>query len=302
MDTLWKPDLSFNKLFQKGDKLIGPAVHDMKGGLTVIVWALKILHNCGFLDELPIKVVFNSDEELGSVDSKKIFLGFKDKVSAGLVYEDGGVGGTVVTKRVGITDYHLEATGIASHAGLYYGPKSSALLEIAHRIIWLESLNQAREILTVNVGIAEGGLATNIIPDKAKCSFEIRFWDNKDLEKTLEIINSNILKPNVEGCHLKLIEGKHRPPLSKSEAGEKLFNLVLDISSLLGQKVVEEHRNGGSDASWLSAVNIPSIDGLGPIGDLDRTEEEYVITETIFERIELTASLLLSSKLYEGLK
>jgi|LSQX01.1.fsa_nt_gb glutamate carboxypeptidase len=300
MDTLFKPDVPFNKLYEKGDKLIGPAVNDMKAGLTVIVWALKVLDICGLLDEIPVKVVFNSEEETGSLDSKKIFLGLKDKVVKGLVYEDGGVGGTVVTKRIGITDYTLEATGVAAHAGLYYGSKISALLEIAHRIVWLESLNLGRDRLTINVGMAQGGLATNIVPDKAVCNFEIRVWDESELNKMLQKIETSILKPTVDGCKLNLVKGKHRPPLAESQEGTKLFNLVSEVASSIGQKVIEEHRSGGSDASWLSSVGVPSIDGLGPVGDLDRTEDEYILTETLFERIELTAALLLSSKLFES--
>ncbi len=298
MDTLWKPEASFNRLYEDGDKLIGPAVNDMKAGLTVIVWALKVLEKCGLLEALPIKVIFNSDEEMGSLDSKKIFTGLKGKVSAGLVYEDGGIGNTVVTKRVGITDYMLEVEGVAAHAGLYYGHKSSALLEVAHRIIWLESLNKSRDRLSLNVGRIEGGLATNIIPDNVKCNFEIRFWDEEELKKIEDMIKSKISKPVISGCALMLVKGKHRPPLNQNKGEKKLFNLVLKTASALGQKVVEEHRNGGSDASWLSIVGIPSIDGLGPIGDLDRTESEYIITETVFERIELTANILLSPELY----
>ncbi|HNS32709.1 MAG TPA: M20/M25/M40 family metallo-hydrolase [bacterium] len=300
MDTLWKPESNFRSLYEKGDKLIGPAVNDMKAGLTVIVWALKVLETCGLLEDLPIKVVFNSEEETGSTDSKKIFLGFKDAVAAGLVYEGAGVGGTVVTKRVGITDYSLEASGVAAHAGLYYGPKKSALLEMAHRIIWLESLNQGRDKLSVNAGRIEGGLATNIVPDRVKCNFEIRFWDEKELKKNIDMIKSKLSEPVISGCVLELTEGKHRPPLSQGEGEKKLYRCVSRTASLLGQKVKEEHRNGGSDASWLSAAGVPSIDGLGPVGDLDRTEEEYIITETMFERIELTANLILSEDLYSG--
>lgn len=298
MDTLWKPESSFKRLHREKEKMIGPAVHDMKGGLTVIVWALKVLDKCGLLDGLPLKVVFNSDEEVGSVDSKKIFTGFKGGAAAGLVYEDAGIGGSVVTKRVGITDYRLEVEGVPAHAGLYYGAKGSALLEIAHRIIRLESLNQGRDKLSLNAGTAEGGLATNIVPDKARCDFEIRFWNEKDLQRVEDAIKSDIEKPVVEGCRLKLVKGKHRPPLNQGEKEKNLFSLVLQTAEMLGQKVVEEHRNGGSDASWLSSAGIASIDGLGPEGDLDRTEEEYIITDTLFERIELTANILLAPELY----
>ena len=297
MDTLWKPENPFKKMHEKGDKLIGPAVNDMKAGLAVIVWALRALDKCGLLGEIPVMVVFNSDEEVGSVDSKKIFSGLED-IAAGLVYEGGGEGGTVVTKRVGITDYALEIEVVAAHAGLYYGPKGSALLEMAHRLIWLESLNRGRNELSVNAGIAEGGLATNIVPGNAKCNFEIRFWDEKELERIERLIESGIKNPVVEGCKLKFLKGKHRPPLTRGQREKALFRLVAETASMLNLHVAEEYRNGGSDASWLSGIGVPSIDGLGPVGDLDRTEQEYILKETLFERIELTANLLLVPGLY----
>jgi len=298
MDTLWKPGLPFDRLVEKGDRLIGPAVNDMKAGLTVIVWSLRVLEESGFLADIPVKVIFNSDEETGSLDSGRIFTGLGKSVSAALVYEGAGEGGTVVTRRVGITDYSLEVTGVAGHAGLYCEPKSSALVELAHRIIWLESLGLGRDKLSVNAGIAEGGLASNIVPDRARCLFEIRFWDEKYLNRTLDIIRSSISEPFVKGCSLRLIDGKYRLPMLQGEPGKRLFGLVSETASSLGQKILEEHRNGGSDASWFSGQGVASIDGLGPVGDLDRTEEEYILTETLYERIELTANLLVSGDLY----
>jgi len=298
MDTLWEPDNSFRKMVQAEDRLTGPAVFDMKGGLTVIVWTLKILEKCGLLEELPLTVLFNSDEEVGSVSSQDKYPEFKERVSCALVYEGSELGGTIVTKRIGIARFRLGVEGISAHSGLFKGEKSSAILELSRRIPWLESFNIDRDRLTVNVGKISGGVATNVIPDRAECFFEIRFWKDEYLQEARAEIEKAISTPLVTGCRLELSQfARPMPPLDSRKTDE-LFEIVSKTASSLGQKVVPQGRNGGSDASWLTAVGIHSIDGLGPIGALGRTTEEYIIKETLLDRIELSAHLLLLPELY----
>ncbi len=298
MDTLWEPENSFTKMVQTKDRLIGPAVFDMKGGLTVIVWTLKILEKCGLLEELPLTVLFNSDEEVGSVSSQDKYPELKKGSSAALVYEGSELGGTIVVKRIGIANFKLEVTGISAHSGLFKGEKSSAILELSKRIPWLESFNVDRNRLTVNVGKISGGVANNVIPDRAECTFEIRFWKHEYLHEAIETINKGISDPLVPGCRLRLSETNRAMPPLDSEKTDELFEIVRKTAGSIGQKVISQGRNGGSDASWLTAVGIPSIDGLGPIGGEGRTIKEYIFKKALLDRIELSAHLLLLSELY----
>ncbi|MCK9266307.1 M20/M25/M40 family metallo-hydrolase [bacterium] len=298
LDTLWETESPFKKMSRTKDRLTGPAVFDMKGGLTVLVWTLKILDICGLLEDLSITVLFNSDEEVGSISSQKIYPKLKKETSSALVYEGSELGGTIVVKRIGIANFTLEVTGKSAHSGLFKGEKESAIVELAKRIPWLESFNIDRDKLTVNVGKISGGVATNVIPDKAECAFEIRFWKNAYLKEVLEEIKKDISTPIIKGCRLKLKEtNKPMPPLDSPKT-EVLFDIVKRTALALNQKVIPQGRNGGSDANWLTSVGIPSIDGLGPIGALGRTSKEYILTKSLFDRIELSANLLLLPELY----
>ena len=301
MDTLWEPENSFRKMVQTKDRLTGPAVFDMKGGLAVIVWTLKILEKCGLLEGLPITVLFNSDEEVGSVSSQDKYPGLAGNVSAALVYEGSeprGAGGTIVVKRIGIANFKLEVTGASAHSGLFAGEKSSAILELSKRIPWLESFNVDRNRLTLNVGKINGGVANNVIPDRAECTFEIRFWKHEYLHAAVETINKGISAPLLPGCRLRLSETNRAMPPLDSEKTDELFEIVQKTAGEIGQKVVPQGRNGGSDASWFTAAGIPSIDGLGPTGGEGRTKNEYIFTKTLLDRIELSANLLLLPDLY----
>ena len=124
LDTIEVDVAEFSGLVEEGDRLLGPGVNDMKGGVVVIIWALTILEACGLLDDLPVACVLNGDEEQGSPDSCRLFTRMRDRASVGLVFECGGPGGTVVTKRKGITRWRLDFHGQACHFGNLRGAKS----------------------------------------------------------------------------------------------------------------------------------------------------------------------------------
>lgn len=181
---------------------------------------------------------------------------------------------------------------------MFHGPKRSAILEAAHRVVELESLNSPGTGLTVSVGKVAGGLASNVVAEQARLEFEIRFWEDAGLRQTLRRVKTDIASPKVPGCRSTLVPLKYRPPLPANRGTERMFRLIRHAGRLLGQEIREEHRRGGSDANWLSRAGIPSIDGLGPLGDLDCTEKEFIITETLFDRIGLTARILLERELW----
>jgi len=294
MDTLCPPRSSFQRLTDKGDTLVGPGVNDMKGGLAVIVWALRILEQCGLLTPLSLVCVFNADEEVGSPTSTPLFTGMQGRASKALVFECGGPEGTVVTTRKGCSRYRLAVTGRAAHFGNLKGSKTSAILELAYKTLAIESLNRADGSVVANVGKVRGGLAANAVAEAAFMEFETRYWTAQaqaEAEKAIQDITSCAA---VSGCRLSLSPLSHRPPLQPSAASRELLAAVRAVAASLGRNVIEEKRGGLSDANWLSHVGIPTIDGLGPLGDGDFTEHEYILKETLFHRIELLAHLLLN--------
>ncbi len=294
LDTLCPPDSPFRRLKTVAGRLVGPGACDMKGGIAVIVWALKALERCGLLDDLSLVCLFNADEEVGSPTSASLFTAMGATASAALVYEAGGPRGTVVTTRKGVVRYRLEIEGRAAHFGCLKGRKVSAVQEMARKVLDIEALNKPDRSLVANVGKAAGGLAANAVAERASMDFEIRYWDAQTGAKAEKAVREIASRTSVPGCRLTLTRLSFRPPLQPMPTSMKLFDRIREIGADLGQVIKEEKRGGVSDANWLSHAGIPTIDGLGPIGDLDFTDREHIVAETLFQRVELTAHLLVS--------
>ena len=292
MDTL-SPS-GFDKLTVDGEFLRGPGTADMKGGLVVMIWALKILDECGLLDSMPAVCIFNSDEEVNSPTSKDLFTGRKGKASAGIIFECAGPDNSAVTTRRGIDVFDLVVKGRPGHSGLLKGAKSNAILEAAHKVIQIEALNCPDKSLMTNVGMISGGIAYNSIPENVNVTLELRYWDPGVGEKAMAELKKIIAAPAVPGCSMTLKRRTFRPPMRPDAACKSLYQTALDVASALGQPLPPEERGGGSDASWMAHVGIPSIDGLGPIGFDDFTDQERIVAGSLFERIILTANLLLN--------
>jgi len=210
----------------------------------------------------------------------------------GLVFECGGLEGEVVKARRGIRRYKLTVSGKARHAGVKEGPKASAIMELSSMILALEALNDVKSGVSINVGRISGGTVTNMVPDHAEAYFEFRFWNRTTEEKTLEEIKSIIETPVNPGCHA-VIECHHqRPAGCPVEGTDEIYRAVLKAARALEQEVGQEKRGGTSDANFLTDEGVPTLDGMGPIGDLDHSEDEYILKESLFERISLTALLL----------
>ncbi len=292
MDTICPP--GFDKLTREGNRLRGPGTADMKGGLVVMIWALKTLEECGLLEQLPVICIFNADEEVNSPTSRDIFKGMHGKAAAGLVFECAGMNNSAVTTRRGIAIFDLTIKGKPGHAGLYQGAKSNAILEAAHKVIQIEAMNRPDQSIATHVGIIQGGEAYNAIPKDCRMTIDLRCWDpaiGEQAEAQLHRIAGATIIP---GCATTMVKRTFRPPMRPDAAAQSLFELARKIAAELGQQLPPEERGGGSDASWLAHVGIPSLDGLGPIGANDFTDQEYILESSLFERISLVANLLLN--------
>jgi glutamate carboxypeptidase len=293
LDTLCPEDENFKVLTEVGDKLVGPGVNDMKGGDAVLIWAVKILEEIGALRDLPITCIFNGDEEQGSPDSNKIFKNMRAKAALAFVFECGGPANTVVTTRKGNCRFRLHIQGKPNHFGNLKEAKVSAIEELAKKVLALEALNRPDKSVVANVGRVEGGLAANAVAEQASLDFEFRTWDAGLQEETQAQVEDICRRPLVPGCRLSLEKLAYRPPMVMNETAQKMFTLIVELGRTLDQPISEEKRGGLSDGCWLAHVGIPTIDGLGPLGDGDFTPHEHIFTATLFDRIELAANLLL---------
>jgi glutamate carboxypeptidase len=292
IDTVFPPDSEFMNFEVVGDRLHGPGTADMKGGIVVMVYALRVLDELGVLKTIPVQCLINGDEEIGSPHSLPLIKEMARNASFGLVFECGGLNGEVVTARRGIRRFKLTVTGKARHAGVKEGPKDSAIEELSRMILALEDLNVHEKGISINVGKISGGVDTNIVPDNAVALFEFRFWD-PDTEKAvlarIEEIASNQTNPRCSAEYRCL---HHRPAGCPIEGTDKLYTRAKKAAKDLEQILGKERRGGTSDANYLINMGVPTLDGLGPVGDLDHSPEEYILTGSLFERIELTALLL----------
>jgi len=292
IDTVFPPDSEFQEFRESEEKLFGPGTADMKGGIAVMVFALHILEEFRILENIPLRCLINGDEETGSGSSYNLIRDLSRGAAYGLVFECGGLEGEVVKARRGIRRYKLSVTGKARHAGVKGGPKASAVVEVSQMVLALEDLNDLEKGISTNVGRIGGGTVTNMVPDHAEAHFEVRFWNRETEEEVLEKIKAIVNDPQNPGC-TAVIECDHRRPAGCPVDGtDHIYKMVKIAARELGQKVGQESRGGTSDANFLTDEGIPTLDGMGPIGDMDHSPDEYILRESLFERIALTAVLL----------
>ena len=283
------------------DRCIGPGTGDMLGGLVVFIYAVKCLHSLDKLDLLPLTLFFNSDEERGSPTSKKIFEDLTGKADHVLVSESAGSGNEIVIGRRGKLSFDIKVIGKEGHAGNLIGQKASAVEEIAHKIIAIEKLNGQWDGADVNAGKVQGGIAGNTIAQQAVLSSDIRYSQSHHEAEIKEAIDRIVTKNRVNGCRSELTITSERPiwqPSGNNKKQQFLVQQVQEAAAELGQQFGTEKRKGTSDANFFGAAGVSVIDGMGPVGFFDHSENEYIVLDSLFERIKLCTLVLL--KLAEG--
>jgi len=294
MDTVFPMDTDFNWYREDDENCYGPGVVDMKGGLIVGIFALKALQHIGLLSEIPITFLFNSDEEIGSRTSLDIIQKEANQSALALVLECGGLNGEIVTGRKGNLMVELHVEGRAGHAAFANKDKSSAILEMSHKIIALESLNDFKKGVTINVGKVEGGIGPNTVSELSTAQIDFRYIEPDDL-KLLENRVTDITEESVvKGIHSSIDFISGRPPMLQCPVNQKLFSITESVAKTLQINVKEEFRFGGSDANFIADLGIPVLDGLGPAGGKDHSDKEYLVKDSLLQRTVLLACTILA--------
>ena len=292
MDTVFPEQTAFKHYREDQFKAYGPGVLDMKGGLVTGIFALKVLSDLGFLDVIPVTVFFNSEEEIGSPYSRELITELALKSRAAFVLEGGGLDSQVVTGRKGKTGFDIFISGKAGHAGCAGPDKPSAVLEAAYKTIALEELNRPPHIL-INVGLIHGGIGPNSVAESARLGVDVRFTHKEDGKRLIDKIRKITEKNFVRGTASELRICSSRPPMDTDHRIEELYHVALETSRKYGLSLGRETRGGVSDANYIAAVNVPVLDGLGPCGDMDHSDREYIVKKTMVERTILLAGCLL---------
>jgi glutamate carboxypeptidase len=295
LDTVFPPG-GFEGYRREGTLARGPGVLDMKGGLVVAGFALLALRHIGRLAELPIRFVVVSDEEIGSPEGQPILRAAAQDAVCGLVFEAGRAGDAVVTRRKGTGGVVAVAHGRAAHAGNVHHEGASAIRALARFVDYAEGLTDYRKGTTVNVGRIEGGEARNTVPDLARAELDIRFVtadDGERLLKELEVEASRAAA-GIAATSFELSGGISRLPLERTAASAGLYAEYAACAVASGLAASEAPLvGGGSDASTLSPLGVPCIDGLGPRGAGFHTKNEHIEVATLVPKAQAVARFLL---------
>ncbi|HSE50516.1 MAG TPA: M20 family metallopeptidase [Terriglobales bacterium] len=291
-DTVW--DVGTLKVMpfqvQKG-RLWGPGVYDMKTGIAQMLYAIGALREVAGGLPRPVTVFLVSDEEVGSDTSRKLTETLAKKSAAVLVCEPSqGAQGALKTWRKGVGEYTLKVRGRAAHAGVDFTQGDSAILELARQLLDVAAFTDLERGLTVNPGVIRGGTRTNVIAAEAVAEIDVRIKKLDDAEAVEQKFRG--LKPKNRNCRLEITGGMNRPPMERSEGVARLFELARQAGDALRLEVREAGTGGGSDGNFTAALGIPTLDGLGAVGEGAHASNESVLIEEIPRRTALVALLV----------
>lgn len=293
MDTVFPEGEPARRPFTiKDGRALGPGVFDMKSGLLVGLYALRLLHEAGEAPYATLTFLCNSDEEIGSPESGPLVRALAHEADAAIVLEPGRERTHVTVARKGVGMYTLEVSGVAAHAGVEPEKGSSAIAEIAQRIVAIQALNGTLDGVTLNVGTVSGGERPNIVPDHARAQLDVRAPSAATAQAIDATLRELCATPGVAGTTLKLSGGFVHQPFEQSPASAQLFALAQESAAELGMTLVGRSTGGGSDGNTTAAEGVATLDGMGLTGGLAHNSGEFATIADIAPRIALLAGLL----------
>jgi glutamate carboxypeptidase len=291
-DTVWPLGTLQQMPFrEKNGRLWGPGVLDMKSGIVFFLFALRALRELNIPVARRVVLQVNSDEEVGSDSSRAITEEAAKSCAAVLVLEPGtGMTGKIKTARKGVGSYLVSVHGRASHAGVDFENGASAVVELARQIERIVGFTDLNRGLTVNPGVIAGGTRSNVVAAEAWADVDMRIARLKDGPALDRKFHS--LRPVDKRCSITVTGGMNRPPMERTSAIRKLFELARASAGEIGVKLEESSTGGGSDGNFTAALGIPTLDGLGGVGEGAHAPNESILINRIADRTALLAMLL----------
>jgi glutamate carboxypeptidase len=291
-DTVWELGTLAAMPFRVArGRAFGPGSFDMKAGIVQAFYAIRALQERDGRLPRALTVLLVTDEEIGSRSSRPVTEALAKKSAAVLVLEPSqGPKGALKTSRKGVGEYRVKVTGREAHSGLDFEKGASAVLELARQLVVIEKFTDRKRGITVNAGIVRGGTRTNVIAGEAVAEVDARVGRLKDIPYLDKKFRS--LKPFDKRCQLAVSGGIDRPPMERTREVAVLFTLARRLARELGWELEEASVGGGSDGNFTAALGIPTLDGLGAVGEGAHARHESVVIGEMPRRAALLARLI----------
>ncbi len=235
-------------------------------------------------------LLLNSAEAVGSNSSRALIEREAGRAKAVFVLEPSLPGGVLKTARKGVGHFTLKAVGRAAHAGIDPSKGINAIEEIAYQVLKLQKMTDLARGTTVTVGVVQGGTRSNVVPAESGVEIDVRVTSMEEAERINGMIRA--LSPELTGARLEVRGGISRPPMIRTTETVRLFEIARSIASEMGIDLKEGSTGGASDGNLTSALGVPTLDGLGPIGDGAHSVNEYIESDSLPERAALLAGLI----------
>lgn len=294
IDTVYPTgDVSKRPFHIDNGRAYGPGIFDMKSGILAALSALDGVGQDVLDGFASITMICNSDEEIGSPGSSALIESIARDSDVTLVFEPTRSRDTVTVARKGIVSYTLTVKGLSAHAGVMPDAGRNAILELAHLIIKLQALHNSIPTVSVNVGGVQGGGRHNVVPDHAEALFEMRAANATAFAQAKAAVAAVIAEPRiVADTEVQLIEGPQHLPLEVQKQSRFLIDIASEVGAELGFALVPLSIGGASDGNTTGGMGIPTLDGLGLIGQNSHHPEEYIDIAAIPDRLTFIMGIL----------
>ena len=283
------PSMPFRR---SSGRLWGPGVLDMKAGLAFFIYAMQALRDLDMPVARKVSLWVVSDEEVGSLGSRAQTEALAREACAVLVLEPGtGLEGKLKTARKGVGNYTIAVRGKAAHAGVDFAAGASAIVELSRQVTGVSGFTDLGKGVTVNPGVISGGTRTNVVAAEARAEVDIRVARLRDANPLDRKLRG--LRPFDKRCTLEVSGGLNRPPMERTAAIAALFRTTRKLSEThLGRTIEESSTGGGSDGNFTAALGVPTLDGIGAVGEGAHAAHESILEDRISDRVALLALLV----------